>query len=251
MLKKAVAPLALLAITALSLPAQEATLDEVLACHYETVGGLEAWQEVDALRMHGRMTLGPGMEAPFTVLNARPNRMRMEFSFQGMTGTQAYDGETGWQIMPFMGSPEPEEMPAEQVDALEQDSDLDGPLMGYEEEGIELEYLGVDDVEGTPAHKIGVTLKDGDEQTYFLDTDYCLPIRVEGEREVQGQTTQFVTILGDYKEVDGLVMPHSMESRAVGMPAAQVMTIDSVEVNPAFDPDTFTMPTSGQDNGGN
>ena len=41
---------------------------------------------------------------------ARPNKMRMEFTIQGMTGVQAYDGKTGWMVMPFMGKKDPEPM---------------------------------------------------------------------------------------------------------------------------------------------
>lgn len=247
MLKKAMASLALLAVTAVSLPAQ--TLDEVLACHYETIGGLDAWKAVNAVEMSGTMTVGPGMEAPFSVLNARPDKVRVDFTFQGMTGTQAFDGTTGWMVMPFMGSTEPEEMPVEQVEALKEDSDVDGPLVGYENEPQELEYLGTEEVEGTEAYKILVTKPNGNTQTYYLDTEYCLPFRVESERMVQGQKIEAVTTIGDYKEVDGLVIAHSIETSSAQMPQAQVMTFDSVTINPAFDPDTFTMPTGGDEGG--
>ena len=251
MLKKVLAPFALLAVTAVALPAQDASLEEVLAGHYETIGGLDAWQAVESLKMEGRMTVGPGMEAPFTVWNERPRKTRIDFTFQGMTGTQAYDGEQGWMVMPFMGSNEPEQMPEEQAELMREDADVDGPLIGYEEDGIELELLGTEEVEGTPAYKIQVTLTNGDVRYYYLDTDYYLPIRVEGTREVQGQTMDFYTVLGDYKEVDGLLMAHSIESRVAGMPQgqAQVMTIDSVEVNPEIPEGHFSMPESESDSG--
>ena len=34
---------------------------------------------------------------------------------QGMTGIQAYDGETAWGVMPFMGKSDPEEMAEDQA----------------------------------------------------------------------------------------------------------------------------------------
>lgn len=244
----------ILVTIALALPvalAAQDTIDEVLQCYYENIGGLEAWQALDAARMSGTMTLAPGMEAPFTVLNARPNLVRIEFTFQGMTGTRAFDGETGWQVMPFMGSTDPEPLPEAQVEALRDDSDLDGPLIGWEEDGIELELLEPGDVEGTPAHRIRVTRPDGDEQIYFLDADYCVPLKVEAEQEVQGQTLQITTVMGDYKDVNGLMMAHSIETQSPMMPAPQVMTIESVELNPEYDSSTFTMPESeGGDEGG-
>ena len=248
MLKKALPTLGLLALIALPLHAQDATLEEVLEGHYETIGGLEAWQALDAVKMEGRMTVAPGMEAPFTIWNARPRKSRMDFTFQGMTATQAYDGETGWMVMPFTGSTEPEEMPAEQGDLMREDADLDGPLIGYEEDGVELELVGTEEVDGTPAYKIKVTRPDGNEQFYFLDTDHYLPIRVETTREMQGQTIEAVTILGDYKEVGGLLMAHSIESRMAGVPQGQVITVDSVELNPDIEEGIFAMPASDDGN---
>jgi hypothetical protein len=126
---------------------------------------------------------------------------------------------------------------------------VDGPLIGYEEEGIELEFLGTDEVEGTEAYKILVTKENGNTQTFFLDTEYCLPFRVESEREVQGQMVEAVTTMGDYKEVDGLIMAHSIETRSPQMPQAQIMTIDEVTVNPEYDPAVFTMPEGGDEGG--
>ncbi len=245
MLKKALAPIVLLAVTAVALPAQDLTLDQVLERHYETIGGLEAWTSLESVKMTGRLGLGPGMEAPFTIWNARPRKSRMDFTFQGVSATQAYDGETGWMIMPFMGNPDPEEMPAEQAELMHEDADLDGPLIGWQEDGIQLELTGIEEVDGTPAYKIRITMPNGREQFYFLETDYYLPIRAEGTREMQGQEVQFVTIMGDYKEVGGLIMPHSIESRAAGMPQGQVITVDSVELNPAIEDDFFTMPAAG------
>lgn len=250
MLKKALVPVAMLAVAAVALPAQDATLEEVLAGHYEAIGGLDAWQDVQSVKIEGRMSMGPGMEAPFTAWNARPRKSRVDFTFQGMTGTQAYDGEQAWMVMPFTGSDEPEPMPEGQADMMREDADLDGPLVGYEEDGIELELLGTEEVEGTPAYKIQVTLSDGDVRYYYLDTDYYLPIRVEGSREIQGQTMEFYTTLGDYKEVDGLMMAHSIESQVAGMPQgqSQVLTIDSVELNPEIPEGHFAMPASDSDN---
>lgn len=256
MLRKVLAPVALLAVTVAALPAQNESLEEVLEGYYETVGGEEAWQQVETLKIEGRMTLGPNMEAPFTVWNKRPRMSRVDFTFQGVTGTQAFDGETGWMIMPFMGNPNPEPMPDDQAAVMWEDSDVDGPLIGWQEEGTELELMGTEEVEGTPAHKLKLTLENGQERFLYLDADYYLPIRIEGTRQMQGQTVEFFATMGDYKPVDGLLMAHSVESGATNMPPGQrqVMTIDTVIVNPEVPEGIFEMPESEEsegDDGGN
>lgn len=240
--KTFIAIAALLVATGVS--AQDATLEEVLQAHYETIGGLEAWQNVETMKATGTMVVGGGqIEAPFTMFARRPRMQRVEFTFQGMTGIQAFDGEQAWMLMPFMGQTEPEVMPEDQARQMGEEADIDGPLIGYEEEGIELELMGTEDVEGTPAYKIKVTMPNGQERFYYLDTEYYLPIKVEGEREQGEQTIAFETILGDYKEVDGLVMAHSIENRVPGMPqGGQTMILDEVEVNVEMADSIFTMP---------
>ena len=49
----------------------------------------------------GKFNGGGGFEAKVVEENKRPNMVRQEFSFQGMTAVNAYDGKTGWKIDPF------------------------------------------------------------------------------------------------------------------------------------------------------
>lgn len=243
MIRKTIVTTALVLVAA-GASAQETTLEGVLQCHYETIGGLEAWQNLQTMKATGTMTMAGGqMQADFTMYAKRPRMQRADFTLQGMTGTQAFDGEHAWMLMPFLGQSEAEPMPEDQAKAMREEADFDGPLIGYEEEGISLELMGTEDVDGTPAYKIQVTMPNGDERYYYLETDYCLPIKVEGEREQSGQRIQFETIMGDYKDVDGLVMAHSIETRVDGMPqAGQTMTLENVEVNLDLPDSLFTMP---------
>lgn len=242
MLRRAV-PLALMALLpAWPAAAQEISLQEVLNNYYEAIGGLDAWQAVQTMKVTGRRMIMPGTEAPFSMTVKRPNKVRLEFTFQGMTGIMAYDGETGWMVMPFMGKMEPEPVPDEDVKDLEQMADMDGVLMGYEESGHQVEYVGVEETEGTPAHKLKVTLKSGDVQYYYLDSEYFVPIKVEGTREVRGTVVEYESILSDYKEVGGVMIPHSVDQRPKGAPSGQTIMLDQVELNVEVDDAIFTMP---------
>jgi len=152
MIRKTLAISALL-VMATALPvAADATLEEIIATNIESRGGMKALKNIESMRIEGRMAMGPGMEAPITIEMQRPNSMRMEFVFQGMTGIQAYDGETGWQVMPFGGSSEPEKMNEKELENVIDQADIDGPLIDYEEKGHTLELLGTEEVDGTEAH---------------------------------------------------------------------------------------------------
>src|SRR5689334_16952366 len=83
--------LAVLAL-ALASPVHAQTADELIAKNIKAKGGMDKIKAMKSLRATGHMALGPEMEAPFVMTLKRPNEMRMEFTLQGMTGIQAYDG---------------------------------------------------------------------------------------------------------------------------------------------------------------
>jgi len=239
MLKKAV--FLTLAGALLATPVAAQDLHEVLDNYYEAIGGVDAWKSVESMRATGAMAM-MGIEAPFVVTTKRPNKVRIEFSFQGMTGVQAYDGETAWMLMPFMGRSDPEVMPVDMAKDVIDRADLDGALIGWQESGHQVELLGKEETAGTGAYKIKVTKKNGDVEYYFLDSEYYVPIKTEGSSMQQGRMVEFETILSDYKEVGGLMIPHSVEARPKGAPSGQVITIEQVELNVEIDESTFTMP---------
>jgi hypothetical protein len=140
-------------------------------------------------------------------------------------------------------------MPDDMAKDVKDQADLDGALIGYKEEGHQLELIGLEQTEGTDAYKIKVTKKNGDVEYYYLDAEYYIPIKVEGSRDVQGRVVEYETLLSDYKDVGGLMMPHSIEAKQKGAPAGQVIAIDTIELNVPADDSLFVMPeksTEGQ-----
>lgn len=220
------------------------TADEIIQKNIEAKGGLAKIKAVNTVRMSGKMMMGGGMEAPMVMELARPGKLRMEFTFQGMTGIQAYDGKSGWAVMPFMGKKDPEPMSPDDLKQVEDQADLDGMLVDYKEKGHQVEYLGKGEVEGTPVHKLKVTKKNGDLVTLYLDADSYLEIKADGKTTVRGQEVEGETVFGDYKEVGGLIFPHSIQSKPKGAPdgAGVSISIASIEINPDLPASRFEMP---------
>ena len=219
------------------------SVDELIAKANDARGGLEKMKAVQSVRMKGKMTMGPGLEAPITIEMKRPRNARMEFTLQGMTGVQAYDGQQAWGISP-MGSQKPEPLPPEMAKDLDNQSDIDGPLVDYKAKGHQVELVGKEKVEGSDAWKLKVTLKSGDVQYVFLDADSCLEIRNESKRTIRGSDVELETTIGDYKEAGGLLWPHSIQSGAKGRPEKQSFAFESIEVNAAIDDARFKMPAA-------
>jgi hypothetical protein len=202
------------------------------------------------MRMTGKMSMGPGMEVPITMEMMRPNMFRMDFTFQGMTGTQAYDGAHGWALMPFQGKKDPEPLPDDMVKEMADQADFDGAMVDYKKKGHTVELIGKEPVEGTDAYKIKITKKNGNIEYVFLDAETFLQIRSEGKTKMRGQEIDGESSMSDYKEVEGIILAHSMQSGAKGSPQKQTITIDKVEVNPALDAAHFVMPAKADSTGG-
>ncbi len=246
MKRKTFAGLLLAGLVAVAAQAQ--TADEIIAKNIEAKGGLDKIKGVQSMRITGKMMVGPGMEAPMVIETARPHKVRMEFTFQGMTGIQAYDGKAGWSVMPFMGKKDPEPMSADDLKQAEEQADMDGPLVDYKEKGHTVEYLGKDEIEGTPVYKLKITKKNGDIQTLYLDADSYLEIKAEGKTKVRGQEIEGETTFGDYKEVGGLVLAHSIQSKMKGgQGPGQTITFEKIEVNPEIAASRFEMPAKPAD----
>ena len=240
MLRKTLMGIALLALLAPIASAQ--TVDELLARNIEAKGGLKKLKAVQTMRATGKMVMGQGLEAPFIMMNKRPKNTRLEFTFQGMTGVQAYDGKTAWMSMPFMGKKDPEAMASDEAKVFEEQADFDGPLVDYKEKGNTVELAGEEQVEGAEAFKLKVTLKNGDVRHIYLDAETYLEIKVEAKRTIRGTEVEGESYMADYKEVDGMMMAHSIETGAKGSPQRQKIVIEKVELNPGIPDSLFKMP---------
>ncbi len=237
--------LMLLALGLLVAPVVQAqTLDEVLAKHYEALGGLEKIKSLNSMRVTGTMGIGPGMEAPFTMERKRPGKSRMEFSIQGMTGVQAFDGEKTWSVMPFMGKKDPEVGSDEDNKNAQDDADFDGSLIDWKTKGHTVELAGKESVEGADTWKLKVTKKNGNIEYQYLDAETWLLVKSEGKTKRRGTEMEVETLFSDYKDVDGFMEPFSMEQGAKGMPQRQKMTFTKIELNVPLDDSHFAMPAA-------
>jgi len=218
------------------------TADEVIAKNIQARGGMDKLKSVQSIKSTATMAMGPGMEAPGMLVQKRGNLARLEFTIQGLTAVQAYDGKNAWQIMPFTGKKDAELMSADEAKEVEEMADVDGPLVDYKSKGHQVELLGKDKVEGTDAYKLKVSLKNGDVQTVYIDADSFLEIKDETKRTVRGSEQVVESSIGDYKEVDGIIFPFAVESGIKGSQQKQKLTITKIELNVPADDSIFKMP---------
>jgi outer membrane lipoprotein-sorting protein len=241
------AAMVLVASICLGVFARAQTAEELVNKNIEAKGGLEKIKAAKTRLTTGRVK-GSGRRrgtvAAFRQMNMRPDLIRQNLSMQGMTAVQAYDGSAGWQTQPFRGRKDPELMGEDNLRDLLLAGDFDGPLVDYAAKGNNVEYLGHAEVDGDDALRLKVTLKNGDIIYYYLDPDTYLEIRKEIQQFIRGSVRERVVDLGSYKPVDGVMYPFSISEGPRNNPGAQVITIDKIEVNVAFQDSDFALPAS-------
>jgi hypothetical protein len=232
----------LVLLSLLAVPLNAQTADEIISKYIKTVGGMDNIQAVKTIRRTGKFIGGGGFEAKTVDENSRPNMVRQEFAFQGLTGITAYDGKTGWKIQPWGGKKDPEPLTEDEMKGILDDADFDGPLVNYQQKGNKVEYVGMDQAEGTDTYKLKVTLANGDTRYYYMDTDYYVPIKIEIKRMVRGTEQEFESYPGDYKEVNGWYMPFSYESGVKGNPDRGKVNYEKIEANVSIADSLYQMP---------
>jgi hypothetical protein len=220
------------------------TVDELVAKNIEAKGGAAALNDLQTLRSTGKLLVPVQglIELGFLQTKKRPDEVRTEASLQGMTQIEAYDGKEGWKVSPFFGRKDPERMSADDVKALVEDTEMGGPLADWKAKGSTVEYLGTEDVDGTPAHKLKVVRKNGDISFVYLDPDHFLEIRIMTQRVRHGAHEEVEMDLGDYEKAGGVFVPTSIEVGSKGSPDKQTIVVDKLEANMPVDDTIFHFP---------
>lgn len=230
-------------------------------------GGLDRWRTVQALELKGKMQAGgnkrptiavPGVkigkevkverlpeqaQLPFVMELGRGRKQRLEIEFNGQTAVQVYDGTQGWKVRPFLNRHDVEKFTPEELKASSEQCDLDGCLIDYASKGSKVELAGVDQVEGRSAYKLKVTDKNGYERHVWVDAQSFLEVKVEGTpRRLDGKYHPVAVYLRDYRSVNGLMMPHLLETTVEGVRDTEKIEIEEIVANPKLDGSQFAMP---------
>lgn len=226
-------------------PAGNLTAAQIVERNVAARGGLPAWHAVKTLTFSGKLEAGgkTNAELPFVLKMKRQHKSRLEISFQEETALQVYDGKHGWKVRPFLGRDEVEPFTPAEVRAAEDWQELDGPLIDYAKKGTKVRLLGKESIEGHPAYKLKLTMKDGAQRHVWVDAATFLELRIDGEpRKMDGKMHNVSVYYRDYKAENGLTVPHVFETVVEGGPTAHKMSIDQVIVNQPMEDIIFAKP---------
>jgi len=214
--------------------------DDIIDRYVQAIGGYDRVNAIQTVKISSEADWG-SREVKYSETIKRPDRILIEVSLQGMTQKRAYDGNTGWMVNPFRGSKDVEKLNRENTQSLMEQAHFEGPLINYKDKGSTVELEGKDDFEGTDVYKINLTDKNGALHTFLIDADTYLLLKEITKRKIGEKEIKSETIYGDYRQEDGLMMPHSLQVGSNGR--YQDQTIKKVEFNVPVDDGIFTMPS--------
>jgi hypothetical protein len=187
----------------------------------------------------------------------RPRKLRIELVFKGQTALQVYDGANGWKLRPFLNRRVVEPYTEEEMKSASLQAELDGPLVDYAAKGTKIELAGVEKVDDRDNYKLKLTMKNGQSIHVWIDAQSFLETKIEGQpRRLDGVDHPVEIYYRDYRPVNGLVIPHLLETKVLplaqkspGMRDTPVpvekIVIEKVAVNPNLDESLFSKPDAG------
>jgi hypothetical protein len=224
-------------------------------------GGLPAWRGVQTMTWKGTMGAGaatytsvtpggkletktrPEAMLPFKLDYKRPLKTRLELQFNGQTAVQVFDGAQGWKLRPYLGKSAWDAYTPDELKAATAEPGIDGLLIDYAAKGSRVEAAGTDTVEGHPAYKLRVTLKNGTARSVWVDGQSFLELKIEGApRKLDNRPRSVEIFPREYRSEQGLLIPHVLETAVQGVKTTEKINIDSVVVNPPLADTQFTKP---------
>jgi hypothetical protein len=236
-MKKSLITVVAIIIVALVNVAQAQTVSEVLDKHFKAIGQ-EKLASVQSFYVKAKVSQ-MGMEMPMEMKIKKPEMFIMTVEMQGQKMIQAFDGQKGWMIAPWV-SADPQELAGEQLNQVKNQMDMNGELFEFEKKGSTAELGGKVNVDGKDAFRIKLTTKDGNTKDYFIDANTYLIAKVKTKVSAQGQTVDVEQIMSDYKTIDGITMAMKNESKSPM--GSAIILMEEIKFNEKFDDAIFKQP---------
>jgi len=239
----------LIAALCLTASSKGQSADEIINNAIQKTGGAAKWTNLKGFKVIAKFDQG-GVEFPLEIVQLADGRKYTKFTFQGDVIKQGvFDGSVLWRTN--FQTMEPEKSEAETTENVKLDAnDFPDGLINYKTKGYLVELMGKEPVAGIEAFKVKLVKEpitiDGKEYDdityYYFDSKTYLPIAKEFEMKhgpIIGST--MVIVLGDYREIQGLLFPFSM-SQGVKDAPPQPLTVESIEINPKINDEEFVYP---------
>jgi zinc protease len=182
------------------------TVDQILDRYVESMGGKAALERLKTRVLKGEVEMvSLGVKGKLEVQNKVPNLQTSKIEFDGFgTMREGYDGKVAWSAAPFQGVTEKKGGELARV----QRTTWFPRELKVKESYNRMEAKGAAKLGGTEAWVVEGWPSAGKPDRLFFDKKTGLLVREESTVETALGVMTFEIEYGDYREVDGVKVPH-------------------------------------------
>ncbi len=217
---------------------------QVLDNYIKSTGGKAAHQRIKNRVIKGTMSVsvaGQEMSISLARCAAAPNKLHVTMEMPGMPGAieQGTDGKIAWML----SGAGAQVLDGEQADMMIRDAIFNKDLR-WQEVYSDAQCVALTEFDGMQCYKVVLTTKGGEEETAYYEKDTWLQRGVESTRQNPLGAAFIVSKIRSYKEVSGVLFPHSIaQTITSGQVSREVThTFDSIECNVDLPEDRFALP---------
>lgn len=238
------------------------SVEEIVTRNAKARGGLDSWHDIKTMVQMGRverlgkvpmagahpnhadgLTPDASQIVDLRVQMARPNKLRYEMTYRGITAIQAFDGREGFTVQPSPRGAVARPFTDAQVHALSEQFEIEGPLLSAAQKGIVVKDDGIEVLRGKPAYRLRLTMKSGVTRHVWVDAQSFLDVQLDGARQVGERVWPVTTRFDDFRKVGKVQIPYQVET-SIGEAAGAMerVRLAKVSINVPLEDSLFVLP---------
>ncbi len=206
------------------------TVDDVIEKYIRARGGRNKLDAVKSIYMEGmKETISGNVQVKITKEQEKLSRTEIDHNVVVITA------EAAWTYFPQI-SPIPNRVPAENLQDIQTEMDIAGPLVDYAAKGHRAELLGKEQVEGNTCYKIKLTTQAGNVIFFWIDLSSYLLVQ-SSAISIDQEYAKSLISYSNYKEVEGIQFPHTFETNSNGKwinEYGREIVFHTIQINPVI-----------------
>ena len=212
------------------------TVEEIIAKHETAMGGAQKWSGLKSLRSISKFSM-QGMDIQTTMNMLAGKAIKVEVEVMGNKMITCFDGSSAWMQRPAMmgGTEKPEDLPQEQVGSLKSQIFPGSALMKARAEGNSIEVESKEKLDGADVYVLSAKDKAGKETTIYVSASTFYVLKTSSKLNVQGQEMEVEISYSNYKPVEGLMFPFTIEQPSPMGGGKMEVEVSQIDLNPTID----------------
>ncbi len=219
------------------------TAEEIVQKHIEKTGGEKAWNKIESIKMKAKLNF-PGGLVEIVSINKKNKFVGLRKMDGEFVVDFAFDGKIRWETNFKTMKPEKRSQEAT-LRAKKGAKDFPSDFIVAKKYGYKIELMGEENIQGEDCYHLQLTkgkiTKNGklidDVSISYISKKTFLQVLVESDYKRGAHESTLYTYYNDYKEVDGILLPFSINQ--IIDESNMAIRVVSYEINGKIDDSIF------------